>query len=117
VTGATIMEAMMPTDLQVSNNAVKSRYEASVAGQVVGFAMYRTVGNQVIFVHTKVNDDFQGRGVAGGLAKWALDDVVRRGLRIVAVCPYIASYVSRHREYDAFVDERQPAPPRPSGGG
>lgn len=106
----------MPTDLQVSDNPAKFQYEASVAGQVVGIARYRSVGDQVIFVHTLVNHDYQGRGVGGVLAKWALDDVVRRGRRIVALCPYIAAYVSRHPEYAASVDGRQPAPPRPTGG-
>ena len=37
--------------------------------------------------------------MATALAKAALDDVRRRGRRMVLVCPFMTAYVQRHPEY------------------
>jgi predicted GNAT family acetyltransferase len=47
--------------------------------------------------------------LAGRLAKVALDETVAAGLRIVPVCPYIKSYVSKHPEYEASTVAVTPA--------
>jgi hypothetical protein len=38
-------------------------------------------------------------GVGSRLAKGALDDVRRRGLKVVARCPFIAAWLKRHPDY------------------
>jgi hypothetical protein len=47
---------------------------------------------------------FEGRGIGGRLVAWALEDLRRRGLRIAVECPFVASYLRRHPEYDDLVD-------------
>ena len=42
--------------------------------------------------------------MGGKLPGTALDDVRRRGLRMVIDCPFISSWVKRHREYDDLID-------------
>lgn len=58
-----------------------------------------------MFPHTVVEDAFGGRGVGKALVRGALDDVHSRGRRIVPVCPFFASYVDKHPEYQGLVDE------------
>lgn len=58
-----------------------------------------------MFVHTEVDQHFEGRGLGSKLAARALDAARRAGERVVPLCPFIASYLERHPEYAAVVDD------------
>jgi predicted GNAT family acetyltransferase len=81
----------------------RSRYEVSVDGQLAGHANYRDQGEVRVFVHTEVDDAFEGQGVGSTLAQAALDDVRASGRTLVAQCPFIRSYIERHPEYADLV--------------
>lgn len=51
------------------------------------------------FVHTFVPEDRRGQGVGEGLAKAGLDYARQHRLRVVADCPFVASYLKEHPEY------------------
>lgn len=76
------------------------RYEAHVDGKLAGFVTYRRNGDVVVFIHTEVDAEHEGQGVAGTIAREVLDDVRRRGLRARLLCPYLSAWASRHPEYD-----------------
>jgi predicted GNAT family acetyltransferase len=58
--------------------------------------------------HTEVEPEYAGQGLGDELAREALDDVRRRGLILVPLCPFIAAYIRRHPEYlDLVVPERR----------
>jgi hypothetical protein len=86
-------------DISVVNVAEQSRYEIRVAGQLAGYAAYQPGDGQIVFTHTKILDEFEGHGIGGRLAAAALDDVRAQQLRVVPLCPFIAAYIRRHREY------------------
>lgn len=92
-------------DLVVTDVADSNRYEARLDGVLAGIAEYRLREGQVVFTHTEVADEVEGKGVGGRLVRWALDDVRRRGLRVVPRCPFVRSYVERHPEYADLVDD------------
>ena len=94
--------------LEITNDAAARRWEARLDGELAGYAEYRPGRGQVVFTHTVVEPQFEGRGVGSGLAKTALDAAVAAQQRIVAYCPFISAYLRRHREYDGWVDR----PPR-----
>ena len=81
------------------------QYQALVDGEPAGAAHYRVRPGIVIFYHTVVDEAFEGKGVGSALAKGALDDVRARGERIVAECPFIATFLQRHPEYADLVAE------------
>ena len=86
----------------VSDDRDKSRFEAvDESGVVAGFAAYRRYDDRVVFVHTEVDDAFEGRGVGSVLVRAALDAVRDEGLRVVAQCPFVKAYIERHPEYAA----------------
>ena len=91
--------------VQVVNNPEQSRYEASLDGSQVGFAEYRLEGDTIVFTHTEVADEAEGKGIGSALAESALDDVSNRGLRVVPRCRFIAAYIGQHDEYLDLVDE------------
>ena len=85
--------------IEVTDNPGQDQFEVRVDGALVGKAVYEVSGDRVIFIHTEVDPDQQGKGIAQELAKQALDAVRGSGRRVVAQCPFIASYIRRHQEY------------------
>jgi predicted GNAT family acetyltransferase len=91
-------------DIRIEHSPLKHRYEILAAEQVIGHSRYREDGDQRIFLHTEIDPEFQGHGLATKLIVFALDDTRAAGLRIVAICPMIAAYVKKHHEYDDILD-------------
>lgn len=91
---------------QVSDNPQALRYEITVDGGTAGFIDYRKGRGTLVFTHTEVDPDYEGQGVAGALARGALDDVRARGLKMVPLCPFIQRYIDRHPEYRDLVVQR-----------
>jgi predicted GNAT family acetyltransferase len=87
-------------ELVVEDNPEESRYEAWLGDRMVGIAEYELPdeAGPIVFVHTEVLPGAEGMGVGRGLARGALDDVRRRGLRLVAECEFIAGFLKRHPE-------------------
>jgi predicted GNAT family acetyltransferase len=94
--------------LDIVDDREARRWQAFLDDRVVGYAEYRLSQGRVIFTHTVVEPEHEGRGIAGRLARAALDDAIGRGLRITPYCPYIRAYLRRHPEYDAQVDLPRP---------
>lgn len=87
------------SSVQVFDNPAEERYEARVDGKLAGEAFYASQPGRIVFQHTEVHPEFEGRGIGSLLAKDALDDVRGKGLRVVARCPFIARYIREHPEY------------------
>jgi len=92
------------SDISVVRNESGNRYEVRVDGELAGFTQYVVKGDDLVFVHTEIDDAYAGQGLATQLATGALDDVVANGKTIVPVCPFIAKFVLRHKDtYEAHV--------------
>lgn len=90
-------------DVSISKAGARRRYEIAVGGELAGFVDYREEGGRVALVHTEVLPRFEGRGLAGRLAEFALEDVRRQGAKVVPACSYIARYVQRHPQMQDLV--------------
>jgi predicted GNAT family acetyltransferase len=98
----------------VRDNAAAHRYEILSTGEVAGVAVYERRPGRIVFVHTEIAPAFKGRGLADQLARAALDDVrARGGEKVIARCPFIASFIARHVEYQDLLAGRPPAVPPP----
>jgi predicted GNAT family acetyltransferase len=85
-------------DFQVVDNDGQQRFDISVDGQRAGAAYYRIHDDRIVFTHTEVEPQYEGRGVGSKLANGALTLAKERGLQIVAQCPFIAAYLKKHPE-------------------
>lgn len=75
-----------------------------VDDRLAGFAQYRRHGGRLVFIHTEIDDAFEGQGLGSKLARAALDDARAHGLRVVPQCPFIAEWIRRHPDYADLVD-------------
>lgn len=94
--------------LSVRDNEAEHRYEVDVDGQVAILTCTRD-DKRVILLHIEVPTALKGRGIAGMLAYAALEAARVSGLVVVPLCPYVAAYVWRHREYLPLVSEAHQA--------
>jgi predicted GNAT family acetyltransferase len=93
-------------DARVVDNPEDQRYELWLGETLAGVIVYRPRPDALALVHTEVDPAFEGRGLAAKLVAAALDDVRRRGLKIVPLCPYVRSYLERHPDDTDLVAPR-----------
>lgn len=89
----------------VRDNPDEKRYEIEVDGSVAGFAQYRVRPGLLAFIHTEIDDAYEGQGLGGRLVAFALDDARARGLAVLPFCPFVNGYIQKHPEYAELVPE------------
>jgi len=89
----------------IADNPEQQRYEIRVDGEVAGFVRYQAKPGQIAFIHTEVDDRFEGQGLGSKLIAFALDDARERGLAVLPFCPFVNGYIQRHGEYVDLVPE------------
>ena len=94
---------MVGEAVRVVDHEEAGRYEIFVDDTLAGFSSYRDRPGVRIVFHSEVFAEFEHRGLASELARFALDDIARRGLRVVPRCPFVAGYISTHPEYRHLV--------------
>jgi uncharacterized protein len=84
--------------ITVRDNPDELRYELLVDGTLAGEILYRLRSDAVVLVHTEIAPQFEGQGLGSKLVAGALADIRTRGLRPVAVCPFVRAYLQAHPE-------------------
>jgi len=100
-------------DISVEDVPDEERYEARTAdGALAGYAAYQLASNLIVMTHTEVDPAFEGQGVATALIRGALDDVRERAIPLLALCPFVVSFLQRHPDYRDLEYQA----PQPHGG-
>jgi uncharacterized protein len=86
----------------VTNNEQAHRFEATVDG-LRSLITYRRFPDRIVFEHTEVPEPLRGKGLAAKLTRTALDFARANHLRVVPLCPYVASFIRKHIEYQDLV--------------
>jgi predicted GNAT family acetyltransferase len=94
-----------PAPIEVVRNAEKSRFEAVIDGRTA-YAEYRELQNGILFPHTEVPVELEGRGVGSALAEAALAWAREEGRVVMPTCTFFAGYIRRRP--DAYRDLVQP---------
>ncbi|GAB3120361.1 GNAT family N-acetyltransferase [Glaciibacter psychrotolerans] len=88
------------TTVDVRHEPEQSRYTIWRNGEAVGLARYSSSARAITFVHTEVDPQFRGAGLASTLVRCALDDVREHSdLPVVSQCPYLSSWLTTHADY------------------
>jgi uncharacterized protein len=75
-----------------------NRYEARVNGNVAGWVNYRRVRDRLVALHTEVEPEFGGQGIASALVRRVIDDARAAAIRITPRCPFFVAHFERHPE-------------------
>jgi predicted GNAT family acetyltransferase len=87
----------------VRDNPARSRYEAYVGSALAGFTDYHAQPGLITIMHTEIDGSFEGRGIGSELVASMLDDIRRRQAKVLAVCPFVRSFLERHPMYADLV--------------
>jgi predicted GNAT family acetyltransferase len=79
----------------VIDNAARSRFELSVGGETA-FLLYERKHNVLTLIHTEVPVALRAHHLGDALVEAALQAGRAEGLRIVAICPFVRSYLQKH---------------------
>lgn len=79
----------------IIDNKSAGRYELNVDGHLA-LAEYELKNGKLYINHVEVPQELRGGGVAGKVMAGVVADAKQRGLEIVPVCSYAASYLKRH---------------------
>lgn len=90
--------------VEVRRNEERARYEAVIDGGVIGLITYRKVDGVLALLHTEVDSAHEGQGIAGQIAKRALEDAAESGVLLNPVCPYVRNYLDRHPDLAARIN-------------
>ena len=86
--------------VEVRDNPGEHRFEAYVDGALAGFSAYVESHGTLNFLHTEVDDAFEGQGVGSALVRQSLDQLrEREGVRVTASCPFVRAWMRKHPEY------------------
>lgn len=87
-------------DPSVHNNIAGSRYELDT-GSGLAIMTYEMDGDVMTILHTEAPPGTKGAG--GILARAVLDDVQKRGLKVVPLCPFVKRFIEKNAEYQPFL--------------
>ena len=92
-------------EIAISDAPERKRFIATVDGKQAGFIVYRLRPGLIALIHTEVDEAFEGRGIGGALARFALDQARAAGLAVLPFCPFVNAWMKRHPEYADLVPD------------
>ncbi len=93
----------------ITDHPDASRFEITVDGALAGWVDYREHEGEYALPHTRVLDQFGGRGIGSELVVGALRAIGERGGTVLPYCPFIPKVISDHPEFVELVPEDQRA--------
>lgn len=83
---------------EVKHDARRRRFELEADGRT-GFLTYILKDGAMVFTHTIVPPELEGRGIGGRIVRAGLDFARAEALKVVPQCPFVGAYIERHPEY------------------
>lgn len=90
--------------MEVVHNEAEQRFEILLDDGATAFADYRLMDGKVMFPHTVVPRQHEGKGIASRLAKTSLDWAREQRLAVLPICSFYLSYMGRHPETHDLLD-------------
>ncbi len=87
----------------VRDNPERHRFEVDL-GDATAIADYTLPEGIIMFTHTEVPPEHEGKGVGSALIRAGLRAARERGLKVIPICPFFAAYMQRHEEEQDLLD-------------
>ncbi len=91
-------------EVKIKENKEKKRFEAEVENKLA-LIEYIRAEDKMYLTHTEVPSELEGKGIASSMAKQVLQQIKDENLKLVPLCPFVASYVKRHPEWKEILAE------------
>ena len=95
---------MASSDLAVRDCPDRKRFEIDLGGGSFAFAEYTLPAGKIMFTHTEVPPEHEGKGIGTALIRAGLAAARERGLKVIPICPFFARYMQQHAEVQDLLD-------------
>jgi len=89
----------------VRDNVERKRFEIELGGGAVAIAEYTLPEGIIMFTHTEVPPEHEGKGIGKALIVAGLAAARERGLKVIPICPFFAAYMQKHEEVQDLLDD------------
>jgi len=83
-------------------NSELHRLELEVEGSIA-FIKYKLDGDMLFLIHTEVPPALEGKGAGSAIVQKALQYAKDNNFKIVPICPFVQSYLKRHKEWNDII--------------
>lgn len=90
--------------LEVRDNPERHRFEIDLGDGSFAFAEYTLPAGKIMFTHTEVPEEHEGKGIGTILIRHALDVARERGLKVIPICPFFAAYMQKNEDVQDLLD-------------
>lgn len=94
---------MADKDFELKHNKEEKKYYFEVDDYEPKVEYELSDDKRIFLTHTFVHDDLGGKGIASQLLKKVLEDIKKTELTIVPVCPFVAGYMGKHKEWQKLI--------------
>lgn len=88
--------------LALEKNKDLQRFELNIDGSLA-FIEYREKPGTVALIHTEVDPALEGKGAGTAIVEKTLEYIEGNGLKLIPLCPFVASYLKRHPAWQRIV--------------
>ena len=86
-------------DITVVHEPERSRFAVYESGQTAYLSYHVLEDGTLDFAYTYTPLAIRGRGIATAIIRTALEYAKDQGKKIEPTCPFVATYIDRHRNY------------------
>jgi predicted GNAT family acetyltransferase len=90
--------------LTVRDNPERHRFEVDLGDGTFAIAEYTLPAGKMMFTHTEVPEEHEGKGIGTMLIRFALDAARERGLEVIPICPFFAAYMQKNADTHDLLD-------------
>ncbi len=94
---------MNTAEYELIDNREKKRYEININNDVAFIEYVFSTAGEIFLTHTEVPKAMEGKGVGSSLVLKVLQDIEERNLRLIPLCPFVATYIKRHPEWRRLI--------------
>jgi predicted GNAT family acetyltransferase len=94
---------MLAVELDIEIDQNEQKFYVLISDQEC-FLNYRTISDNIVeYYRTFVPLSLRNKGIAAKLVKFALNHARENNQKIIPSCPYIASYVDHHPQWQSII--------------
>jgi predicted GNAT family acetyltransferase len=93
---------MSELNYNLVDNKEKKQYEFHIEGHIARIE-YIVAKDEIFLTHTEVPTILEGKGIASALVEKVLTDIEQHGLRLIPLCPFVATYIKKHPAWKRII--------------
>ena len=91
-------------DDKIIDNRDMNRFELPIDGEAAAVAYYSIENGRVVLRHSEVPFEYSGQGYGKRLVHAVFELLRAEGKRVIAKCPFMASYAASNPQYAVMLD-------------